>query len=71
MTFVVSLIAVHELENPSRATKDRIASWNFVRVVSAHFDCPIPLSPAQFRDVFDFVTKDRPRQGGIRIAMPV
>ncbi|CAJ1364867.1 unnamed protein product [Effrenium voratum] len=58
---IIRELILKQQPEKTRAYVDRIASWNFVRVVSAHFDCPIPLSPAQFRNVFDFVTKDRPR----------
>lgn len=39
---------------------DRISAWDFQRVVSAHFDCPIPLKPKQFREIFSFLTRPKP-----------
>lgn len=35
--------------------EDEIASWDFVRAVSAHFDCPLQLKPKDFREVFSFL----------------
>eukprot|EP00434_Breviolum_minutum_P019231 symbB.v1.2.016949.t1/scaffold1306.1/size125945/8 len=39
-------------QQPERTSAyvDTISSWDFQRAVSAHFDCPIALSPKQFRD---------------------
>lgn len=36
---------------------DKIASWNFQRIVPCHFDCPIVASPRQFREAFGFLEK--------------
>lgn len=37
---------------------EKIASWNFQRAVSAHFDCPIRnFSPKQFRECFAFLKR--------------
>ncbi|CAK9033550.1 OTU domain-containing protein, partial [Durusdinium trenchii] len=42
------------------SARDRISAWDFQRVVSAHFDCPIPLKPKQFREIFSFLTRPKP-----------
>jgi hypothetical protein len=36
---------------------DKIASWDFQRIVPCHFDCPIEASPSQFRQAFAFLEK--------------
>ena len=36
---------------------DKIASWDFQRIVPCHFDCPIEASPRQFRQAFAFLEK--------------
>jgi len=36
---------------------DKIASWDFQRIVPCHFDCPIAASPSQFRQAFGFLEK--------------
>eukprot|EP00435_Cladocopium_sp_Y103_P010680 s3990_g2.t1 len=41
-----------------RQQHEKIASWNFQRAVSAHFDCPIRnFSPKQFRECFAFLKR--------------
>lgn len=37
---------------------DRIASWNFQRLISCHFDSPIETNPDRFRQAFNFL-KDK------------
>ncbi|GET37347.1 DUF4336 domain-containing protein [Microseira wollei] len=36
---------------------DKIASWDFQRIVPCHFSCPIEASPGQFRQAFAFLEK--------------
>ncbi len=36
---------------------DKIASWDFQRIVPCHFSCPIEASPGQFRQAFGFLEK--------------
>lgn len=36
---------------------DRVASWNFQRVISCHFDAPLAADPRQFRRAFTFLEK--------------
>ena len=43
-------------EGAALPAQDRICSWNFVRAVPAHFDCPIQISPKQFREIFSFAS---------------
>ncbi|MDX2098886.1 MAG: DUF4336 domain-containing protein [Leptolyngbyaceae cyanobacterium bins.59] len=38
---------------------DRIAQWQFERVIPCHFDAPVTASPQQFRQAFSFL-EDRP-----------
>lgn len=35
---------------------DRVASWEFERVVPCHLDAPVAIGPAQFRDAFAFLS---------------
>lgn len=37
---------------------DKVASWNFQRIVSCHFDSPIEANPRQFRQAFAFLEKN-------------
>lgn len=34
---------------------ERVARWNFQRIVPCHFDCPIEAEPPQFREAFAFL----------------
>jgi hypothetical protein len=34
---------------------DRVASWNFVRIIPCHLSAPIPSNPSEFRRAFDFL----------------
>ncbi len=37
---------------------DKVASWDFQRIISCHFDSPIEASPRQFRQAFAFLEKE-------------
>ena len=39
------------------AWADRIAQWNFERVIPCHFSAPISASPTEFRAAFDFLER--------------
>ena len=43
----------------SKAWIDTVTSWDFERVVPAHFDAPIAAGPAEFRATFDFIAKGK------------
>jgi hypothetical protein len=36
---------------------DKVASWNFQRIIPCHFDSPIEANPHQFRQAFTFLEK--------------
>lgn len=36
---------------------DKIANWNFVRIIPCHFDAPIAATAQQFRQAFSFLEK--------------
>ncbi len=40
------------------AWADRVASWNFVRIIPCHFDNAIVATPIEFRQAFSFLEKD-------------
>jgi hypothetical protein len=40
------------------AWADRVASWNFVRIIPCHFDNAIAATPIEFRQAFSFLEKD-------------
>jgi len=37
---------------------DRVAGWNFQRIIPCHFDAPLEATPEEFRRAFDFLTAD-------------
>lgn len=41
----------------ARAWADKVASWDFERVVPAHFDAPIAAGPAELKETFTFLYK--------------
>ena len=41
---------------------DKVASWDFQRIIPCHFDSPIQAEPHQFRQAFSFLEK-QPSQG--------
>ncbi len=43
---------------------DKVASWNFQRIIPCHFDSPIEANPRQFRQAFAFLEKN-PRVGEV------
>jgi hypothetical protein len=45
---------------------DRVASWNFQRIVPCHFDSPLEADPRQFRQAFAFLEKKPSVGEGIR-----
>ncbi|MEL6493801.1 MAG: DUF4336 domain-containing protein [Cyanobacteria bacterium J06623_7] len=40
------------------AWANRVASWNFNRVIPCHFSAPVSASPTEFRQAFDFLLAD-------------
>jgi hypothetical protein len=48
------------LNRASQATlnwADKVASWNFQRIIPCHFDAPITATPQEFREAFAFLEK--------------
>lgn len=45
---------------------NRVASWDFQRILPCHFDCPINATPQQFRQAFSFLEKN-PISGSIAL----
>jgi hypothetical protein len=42
----------------------RVAKWNFNRIVPCHFDAPIKAGPKEFREAFRFLPSSRPSKLG-------
>lgn len=45
---------------------DKVASWNFQRIVPCHFDSPIEADPRQFRQAFAFLSRKAGVGEGVR-----
>ncbi|MGC9527014.1 MAG: DUF4336 domain-containing protein [Limnospira sp.] len=43
---------------------DRVAGWNFQRIIPCHFDAPVEATPEEFRQAFDFLKADETSQMG-------
>ncbi|MEA5580791.1 DUF4336 domain-containing protein [Nodularia harveyana UHCC-0300] len=58
--FVAPILQTLILNRAPRETIDwveKVASWDFQRIIPCHFDSPIPAEPAQFRAAFSFLEK--------------
>jgi Domain of unknown function (DUF4336) len=44
---------------------DRVASWDFQRIIPCHFDSPIKAAPHQFRQAFSFLEKQSVVSAGL------
>ena len=58
--FVAPILQTLILPQASRQVlnwADKVASWNFERIISCHFDSPIEVSSRQFRSCFAFLEK--------------
>ncbi|MFE1744764.1 DUF4336 domain-containing protein [Coleofasciculus sp. H7-2] len=63
--FVAPILQTLILNRAPRETiewADKVASWNFQRIIPCHFDSPIKAEPHQFRQAFSFLEK-QPSQG--------
>ncbi len=59
--FVAPILQTLILNRAPQETLDwaeKVASWNFQRIVPCHFDSPIETSPQQFRQAFAFLKKN-------------
>jgi hypothetical protein len=59
--FVAPILQTLILNRAPKATIDwanKVASWNFQRIIACHFDSPINCSPQQFRQAFAFLEQN-------------
>ena len=65
--FVAPVVATLVYENVPDYVNDwaqRVAKWNFNRIVPCHFDAPIKAGPKEFREAFRFLPSSRPSKLG-------
>ncbi len=58
--FVAPILQTLILNRAPQATLawvNRVAQWNFDRIIPCHFDAPIAANPQQFRTAFDFLAR--------------
>ncbi|NDJ17146.1 DUF4336 domain-containing protein [Myxacorys almedinensis A] len=54
---ILQRLILNRIPNDAIAWADRVASWNFERVIPCHFDSPISATPQQFRQAFAFLER--------------
>lgn len=54
---VLQALILNRAPHETIAWADKIASWDFQRIVPCHFDSPITAQPQQFRQAFSFLEK--------------
>lgn len=52
-------IIISRAPEATKAWLDTVTSWDFQRVVPAHFDAPLTVGPTEFRQTFDFLAKGK------------
>ncbi len=52
---VLQVLILNRAPTETIAWADKVASWNFERIVPCHFDSPIVAQPQQFRQAFAFL----------------
>ena len=60
---ILQLLILNRAPRQTIHWTDRVASWNFQRIVPCHFDSPITADPGQFRKAFAFLKKNSPANG--------
>jgi len=58
--FVAPILQALILNRAPQETLDwanRVASWDFDRIIPCHFDCAIATNPREFRQAFSFLEK--------------
>lgn len=54
---ILQTLILNRAPQETLAWADKVASWDFVRIVPCHFDSPIKAEPHQFRQAFSFLEK--------------
>lgn len=68
--FVAPILQTFILDHAPRKTldwADRVASWDFLRIIPCHFDSPIQASGRQFRQAFAFFEKQESGSGSLSL----
>ena len=65
--FVAPILQTFIFNQTPRTVLDwanKVARWNFERIIPCHFDAPIKASPSEFRQAFAFLEKNPPQLFG-------
>ncbi len=54
---ILQTLILNRAPQATLAWVDRVANWNFERIIPCHFDAPIAANPQQFRSAFDFLAR--------------
>ena len=54
---ILQTLILNRAPEETIAWADKIAKWNFKRIIPCHFDAPIEATPNQFRQAFSFLEK--------------
>jgi hypothetical protein len=54
---ILQTLILNRAPEVTLAWADKVASWNFKRIIPCHFDSPITATPQQFRQGFAFLAK--------------
>jgi hypothetical protein len=54
---ILQTLILNRAPKETLAWADRIANWDFGRIIPCHFDAPIAAEPQQFRQAFSFLEK--------------
>jgi Domain of unknown function (DUF4336) len=52
---ILQTLILNRAPSQTLAWVDRVAQWDFERIIPCHFDAPISTTPAEFRSAFDFL----------------
>lgn len=62
---ILQTLILNRAPKETLAWADKIASWNFKRIIPCHFVAPIEATPQQFRQAFSFLEQANTEQGFI------
>ncbi|MBW4541199.1 MAG: DUF4336 domain-containing protein [Myxacorys chilensis ATA2-1-KO14] len=62
---ILQRLILNRVPKETLAWADRVASWNFERVIPCHFSSPVQATPQQFRQAFAFLERQPSSQQAI------
>jgi hypothetical protein len=65
---ILQTLILNRAPKQTIAWVDRVAQWDFDRIIPCHFDAPITATPQQFRSAFDFLERHSIPDSGLPAA---